>query len=72
MSEEELIYNFILENDITTEEALNVGTSVGGYSVDTLNHIIYFKTGMHDIEQLYACARKEYVFSNKVKEFYDL
>jgi hypothetical protein len=70
MEKTNLMWDFLLENEVTTEEALEVGTSVGGYNLETLNYILYSKTGMHDVEQCWTCAKNEFYFNDKViKEF---
>ena len=71
-TEETLIYNFILDNELTTQEALNLATSCSGYNVETLNHVIYYFTGYHDIEQLYNCEPDGLYFSDEVLNFYGL
>jgi len=46
------IYEYIINNGIASEEALNLITNINGYSVDTLNDVIYALTGYRSIEQL--------------------
>ena len=52
------LWDFILINEITSEEALQLVTDINGYSVETLNDVIYAKTSYHDIEQLWDCERE--------------
>ena len=69
-SEEDLAYEFILENELTTEEALELGVAVGGNNMETLNYIIYRYTGYHDIEQLWECAKDEFYFNDDIQSYY--
>lgn len=71
-TEETLIYNFILDNELTTQEALDLATSCSGYNVETLNYVIYYFTGYHDIEQLHECEPEGLYFSDEVLNFYGL
>lgn len=48
----ERTWEYLVENEIATEEELQLVTSVAGYSDETLNAIIYARTGYHDLEQL--------------------
>lgn len=48
----ERIWNYLLYFGIATEEELNLVTDVAGYSVKTLEAVIYSKTGYNDLEQL--------------------
>lgn len=45
------IWNIILEYGIATEDELILVTGLIGYNEDTLNDIIYFRTGYRDIQQ---------------------
>lgn len=71
-TKEDLTWDFILENEITTKEGIEMATYFGGYSIETLNRVIYSKTGMHDIEQLWNCCKDEFYFSDELIEEYEL
>lgn len=45
------IWNWLLSEDIATEEELQLITSINGYSEETLNDVIYSRTGYHSMEQ---------------------
>lgn len=47
----ERIWDRIIELKIATEEELQLVTSINGYNEETLNDIIYVRTGYHSIEQ---------------------
>lgn len=49
------IWDYIIENQIATEEELKLVTCINGYNEDTLNSVIYARTGYHNMEQLTEC-----------------
>ena len=46
------IWDTIIEYGIATEEELSLVTAIDGYNEDTLNNVVYVRTGYNDIEQL--------------------
>ena len=62
----EEIWDAIIENNIATEDECSLVTDINGYSKNSLNDIIYARTGYHDIEQYlgedeeedFACGSK--------------
>lgn len=46
------IWDTIIEYGIATEEELSLVTAIDGYNEDTLNNVIYVRTGYRNIEQL--------------------
>ena len=46
------IWDAIIEYGIATEEELSLVTAIDGYNEDTLNNVIYVRTGYRNIEQL--------------------
>ena len=46
------IWDTIIEYGIATEEELSLVTAINGYNEDTLNDVIYVRTGYRNIEQL--------------------
>lgn len=48
----ECVWETLVDMEIATDEELQLVTSINGYNIDTLNDIIYVRTGYHDIEQL--------------------
>lgn len=67
-----LIYDFILENELCTEGELDMACDVGGFNTETLNYVICRQTGYHDIEQLWACGRESYYFNDEIIEHFQL
>ena len=70
--ETDLIYDFILENELTTTDALDLALACSGTNLETLNYIIYYFTGYHDIEQLHDCEASNYYFNDDIIKFYGL
>lgn len=46
------IWDEIINNGIATEEELQLVTGINGYNEESLNDVIYVRTGYHDLEQL--------------------
>ena len=47
-----IIWDTIIEYGIATDEELLLVTAINGYNEDTLNDVIYVRTGYRNIEQL--------------------
>jgi len=45
-------WDFLIESEIATEEELKLVTSINGMNEESLNDVIYVRTGTRDIEQL--------------------
>lgn len=45
------LFERIINDGIATESEVNLVTDIAGYSVETLNQIIYVRTGYRNIEQ---------------------
>ena len=52
MKEVTELYELIIEYGIASEETLNVITNINGYSIETLNDVIYCVTGYRNFNQL--------------------
>lgn len=46
------LWDQIIENGIATPEELELITSINGYNTDTLNDVIYARTGYHSMDQM--------------------
>ena len=46
------IWDLIIEYGIATKEELELVTCIDGYNIDTLECVIYVRTGHRNIEQL--------------------
>lgn len=51
MNEINELYDKIVAYGIATEQELNLITSINGYNLDTLNEVIYVRTGYLNIGQ---------------------
>jgi len=47
-----IIWDYLIEYSIATEEEIQLVTNINGYTEEQLNNIIYAKTGYRNIEQL--------------------
>jgi hypothetical protein len=45
-------WDYLLENEIVSEETLKVVTSINGYNIETLQDVLYATTGYRSFEQL--------------------
>lgn len=50
-----MVWNSIIEYGIATDEELQLVTSINGYNIESLNDVIYCRTGYRDIEQFKDC-----------------
>ena len=48
----EQVWDLLSQYNIATENELRLVTTINGYSIDSLNDILYARTGLRDIEQL--------------------
>ena len=46
------IWDYLLEREIATESELILVTNINGYNVETLESVIYAKTGYRSVEQI--------------------
>ena len=72
MKREDVMWDFIIENKLCSEEALRLALSMNGYNEDTLNLVINCLTEYHNIEQIYECERENFYFSDAVIEEFGL
>lgn len=56
------IWDKIVEYGFATDEELNLVTAINGYSVETLNDVIYARTGYHDWNQMAEAEGIEEMF----------
>ena len=66
-------YNYLIDMEIVSEDALRLVTYINGYNEDTLDSVLYCQTGYRDLEQyLYYEDNdtfKEYYSQDDIKEF---
>ena len=51
----DIVWDYLLEGSIATEEELRLVTSINGYNEDSLNSILYCRTGYRSMEQIEEC-----------------
>lgn len=66
--EKNAIWDFITQNEIATEEELQLVTCINGYSVDTLNDIIFARTAYRSMEQAAECEPDCYLLPDDYVE----
>ena len=49
------IWDYIIENSIATEEELSLITSINGMNEESLNSVLYCRTGYRSVEQITDC-----------------
>jgi len=49
------VWDYIINNCIATENELKLITCINGYNENTLNDVIYARTGYRSIEQIEDC-----------------
>lgn len=52
-------YNYLVEYGIATEEEIDLVTSINGYNEESLDDILYVRTGYRDLEQYTLYEDKE-------------
>lgn len=50
------IWNYLLETGIATNEELVLITSINGMNEDSLNDVLYARTGYRSVEQMEDCT----------------
>ena len=60
-NELDIIWDYLIDHDIATEQELQLVTSINGYNADTLNDVLYVRTGYRSIEQLEDDVLEEYM-----------
>lgn len=45
------LWDYLTENDIATTEEISLVTDINGYNLDSLESILYCRTGYHTLEQ---------------------
>lgn len=45
------LWDYMVEQSIATDDELRLVTSINGMNIDTLNDVLYVRTGYRDIKQ---------------------
>jgi hypothetical protein len=59
----EQVWDFIIQNNIATEEECQLVTKINGYTIEKLNDIIEVRTEYHSVDQIHDCEPESYDFS---------
>ena len=51
----EQIWDYLSDNEIATEDELRLITSINGCNEDSLNAVLYVRTGYRSVDQLEEC-----------------
>lgn len=52
IDERDKLWDYLLENNLASEEALQLVTNINGFNLETLESVLYSTTGYHTLEQL--------------------
>tara|TARA_Y100001937_G_scaffold89204_1_gene120603 strand:- start:42 stop:221 length:180 start_codon:yes stop_codon:yes gene_type:complete len=59
MNEFNELYDLLIDLGIATSEEISLVTSINGTSIDTLNNILYSRTGYRSLDQFNECEISE-------------
>ena len=71
-SVESMIYDFIVDNGIATEDEIQLVTCICGYNEKALNDIIHVRTEYHDAEQCVQCEPEGFYMRPELSAYYGL
>ena len=60
MNDIESTWDFLVDTAIATEQELHLVTCINGYSMESLNDVIYVRTAYRNVEQLQEEETEEY------------
>ncbi len=69
MNIEAELYDFIVDNNIATEEEVRLVTNINGWNEETMFDIIFARTGLRSYEQ---CIDEGYTGSSDLDDYYGL
>lgn len=55
----DFLWDYLIEQCVATEDELQLITNINGFSVETLNDVIYARTGYRDYYQLADIEEEE-------------
>lgn len=64
---ESMLYDFIVTNNIATEDEISLVTNINGWNVKSLNDIIWCRAGYHDAKQCLECEPENFWASNELR-----
>ena len=63
----EKLHNFLIENEVATEDEISLVTSINGYNEEAMLDILYSRCGLRSIEQ----AKSEGFYMGSVEDLLD-
>ena len=60
----EKLHDFLIENEVATEDEISLVTSINGYNEEAMLDILYSRCGLRSIEQ----AKAEHFYMGSVKD----
>lgn len=62
-------YDFLVENNIATEEEINLVTDINGWKEETMTDILFARTGLRSYEQ---CVEDRCISSEELDNYYGI
>lgn len=53
------LWDLLVDNNIATEDELSLISYINGWNIETLNDVLYVRTGYRDIQQYKECELNE-------------
>ena len=66
---EAMLYDFIVDNNIATEDEVKLVTNINGWSEETMTDIIFARTGLRSYEQ---CVDDGYTGTDDLDRYYGI
>lgn len=66
---EAMLWDFIVDNNIATEDEVRLVSDINGWNEETMTDIIYAKTGLRSYEQ---CTSEGYTGTDELDSYYCL
>lgn len=68
----ELLWDFLIENEIATEDEIRLVTDIAGYTEETMLDILFARTGYRSIDQIAGVDEEGLYISNELLDAYGL
>jgi hypothetical protein len=68
----ELLWDFLIENEIATEDEIRLVTDIAGYTEETMLDILFARTGYRSIDQIAEVDEEGLYISNELLDAYGL
>lgn len=67
-----MLYDFIVDNELATENEIQLVTNINGWNEDALNDIVWARTEYHDAKQCVECEPDNFYMRDELREYYGL